>query len=184
MPTANSSPSATPAINKGSRRDAAALVVGGRQPVAVRHRQRAELVVGTRLAWSLRLYVAEHDRKAKRRHLPGNRPRPKNRIEPHPSGEGGLKIIFLNREGNLWTGGLHQVYLYRMKGVQTKRSLEGEKRESDREELPDQSPFDQGVCSAVLCGGWSRSSIGVGWASRNSANSLRAISAPGWRPSV
>jgi hypothetical protein len=44
-----------------------------------------------------------------------------DRTEPHPGGEGELKIIFLNREGRLWTGGLNQVYLYRMEGVQTKK---------------------------------------------------------------
>jgi hypothetical protein len=48
-----------------------------------------------------------------------------DRVEPHPSGEGDLKIIFLNREGTLWTGGLHQVYLYRMEGVQTKKIAGG-----------------------------------------------------------
>jgi hypothetical protein len=44
-----------------------------------------------------------------------------DRTEPHPSGEGELKIIFLNREGALWTGGLHQVYLYRLEGFQTRK---------------------------------------------------------------
>ena len=40
---------------------------------------------------------------------------------------GRIKIIFLNREGTLWTGGLHQVYLYRMEGVQTKKIAGGRK---------------------------------------------------------
>jgi hypothetical protein len=44
-----------------------------------------------------------------------------DRIEPNPSGEGELKIIFLNRQGALWSGGLHQVYLYRLEGFQTKK---------------------------------------------------------------
>src|SRR5262249_53752991 len=44
-----------------------------------------------------------------------------DRVEPHPSGEGELKIIFLNREGTLWSGGLRQVYLYRLEGLQTKK---------------------------------------------------------------
>jgi hypothetical protein len=47
--------------------------------------------------------------------------RGEDRVEPHPSGEGELKIIFLNREGTLWSGGLHQVYLYRLEGFQTKK---------------------------------------------------------------
>jgi hypothetical protein len=44
-----------------------------------------------------------------------------DRTEPHPSGEGELKIVFLNRTEPLWTGGLHNVYLYRLEGMQTKR---------------------------------------------------------------
>ncbi|HEX9296134.1 MAG TPA: hypothetical protein VF881_09865 [Polyangiaceae bacterium] len=44
-----------------------------------------------------------------------------DRSEPHPSAEGELKIIFLNRTDNLWAGGLRQVYLYRLEGLQTKR---------------------------------------------------------------
>jgi hypothetical protein len=44
-----------------------------------------------------------------------------DRTEPHPSGEGELKIIFLNRTEPLWTGGLHNVYIYRLEGLQTKR---------------------------------------------------------------
>lgn len=53
-----------------------------------------------------------------------------DRTEPHPSGEGELKIIFLNREGTLWTGGLNQVYLYRMEGVQTKKIAGARKADS------------------------------------------------------
>jgi hypothetical protein len=44
-----------------------------------------------------------------------------DRTEPHPSGQGELKIIFLNRSENLWTGGLRQVYIYRLEGIQTKK---------------------------------------------------------------
>jgi len=44
-----------------------------------------------------------------------------DRTEPHPGGEAALKIIFLNRSETLWTGGLLQVHLYRLEGVQTKR---------------------------------------------------------------
>jgi hypothetical protein len=44
-----------------------------------------------------------------------------DRTEPHPSGEGQLKIIFLNRSESLWTGGLHDVHIYRLEGVQTRR---------------------------------------------------------------
>jgi hypothetical protein len=48
-----------------------------------------------------------------------------DRVEPNPSGEGELKIVFLNRPGPLWTGGLHQVYLYRLEGFQTKKIAGG-----------------------------------------------------------
>jgi len=51
-----------------------------------------------------------------------------DRREPHPSGEGELKIIFLNRDASLWTGGLHQVYLYRWEGFQTKKIAGGQAR--------------------------------------------------------
>jgi hypothetical protein len=44
-----------------------------------------------------------------------------DRSEPHPSGEGELKIVYLNRSEPLWTGGLHNVYVYRLEGLQTKR---------------------------------------------------------------
>lgn len=44
-----------------------------------------------------------------------------DRTEPHPSGEGTLKIIFLNRGELLWTGGLREVYLYRLDGLQKRR---------------------------------------------------------------
>jgi hypothetical protein len=44
-----------------------------------------------------------------------------DRSEPHPSGEGELKIIFLNRPEPLWPHGLHNVYLYRLEGMQTKK---------------------------------------------------------------
>jgi hypothetical protein len=44
-----------------------------------------------------------------------------DRSEVHPSGEGQLRIIFLNRNETLWTGGLHHVYLYRLDGLQTKK---------------------------------------------------------------
>ncbi|HKQ70805.1 MAG TPA: hypothetical protein VJT73_15770 [Polyangiaceae bacterium] len=44
-----------------------------------------------------------------------------DKSEPHPSGEGDLKIVFLNRREPLWNGGLHQVYFYRLDGLQTKR---------------------------------------------------------------
>src|SRR5215211_7872182 len=44
-----------------------------------------------------------------------------DRTEPHPSGDGDLKIIFLNRNESLWTGGLHNVFLYRLEGMQTKK---------------------------------------------------------------
>jgi hypothetical protein len=47
-----------------------------------------------------------------------------DRSEPHPSGEGELKIIFLNRSEALWTG-LLQVHIYRLEGVQTKRIAAG-----------------------------------------------------------
>jgi hypothetical protein len=43
-----------------------------------------------------------------------------DRTEPHPGGEGELKIIFLNRSETLWTGGLLQVNIYRLEGVQTR----------------------------------------------------------------
>jgi hypothetical protein len=44
-----------------------------------------------------------------------------DRSEPHPSGEGTIKIVFLNRSEDLWPHGLHSVYLYRLEGLQTKR---------------------------------------------------------------
>jgi len=44
-----------------------------------------------------------------------------DKIEPHPSGQGDLKIVFLNRTGTLWSGGIHQVFLYRLEGLQSKR---------------------------------------------------------------
>ena len=44
-----------------------------------------------------------------------------DRAEPHPSGEGDLKIVFLNRRELLWPLGLHNVFLYRLDGMQTKK---------------------------------------------------------------
>jgi hypothetical protein len=44
-----------------------------------------------------------------------------DRSEPHPSGEGDLKIVFLNQTRSLWTQGLHNIYIYRLEGMQTKR---------------------------------------------------------------
>jgi hypothetical protein len=44
-----------------------------------------------------------------------------DKSEPHPSGEGQLKIIFLKRSENLWAGGLHDVHIYRLEGVQTRK---------------------------------------------------------------
>jgi hypothetical protein len=44
-----------------------------------------------------------------------------DRTERHPSGEGELKIVFLNRAESLWPRGLHNVYLYRLEGTQTKK---------------------------------------------------------------
>ena len=44
-----------------------------------------------------------------------------DRSEPHPNGEGELKIIFLNRGEPLWTGGIREVYLYRLDGLQKRR---------------------------------------------------------------
>jgi hypothetical protein len=44
-----------------------------------------------------------------------------DKSEPHPNGQGELKIIFLNRTGSLWSGGIHQVFLYRLEGLQSKR---------------------------------------------------------------
>jgi hypothetical protein len=44
-----------------------------------------------------------------------------DRSEPHPSGEGTLKIIFLNRDASLWPRGLHDVHIYRLEGVQMKK---------------------------------------------------------------
>jgi hypothetical protein len=44
-----------------------------------------------------------------------------DRTEPHPSGEGELKIVFLNRSELLWTGGLYEVFLYRLDGLQKRR---------------------------------------------------------------
>ena len=46
-----------------------------------------------------------------------------DRSEPHPSGQGDLKIIFLNRTESLWAGGIHQVHVYRLDGLQTKKLL-------------------------------------------------------------
>ena len=44
-----------------------------------------------------------------------------DRSEANPSGEGSLKIVFLNRSEPLWTGGLREVYLYRLDGLQKRR---------------------------------------------------------------
>jgi hypothetical protein len=44
-----------------------------------------------------------------------------DRSEPHPSGEGELKIVFMKQPANLWTGGVRQVHIYRLEAVQTKR---------------------------------------------------------------
>jgi hypothetical protein len=44
-----------------------------------------------------------------------------DKSEPHPNGQGDLRIVFLNRPGTLWTGGIQQVFLYRLDGLQSKR---------------------------------------------------------------
>ena len=44
-----------------------------------------------------------------------------DRSEPHPSGQGDLKIVFLNQTRSLWTQGLHNIYIYRLEGMQTKK---------------------------------------------------------------
>jgi hypothetical protein len=44
-----------------------------------------------------------------------------DRTEPNPSGEGELKIVFLNSSEMLWSGGLREVYIYRLDGLQKRR---------------------------------------------------------------
>jgi hypothetical protein len=48
-----------------------------------------------------------------------------DRSEPHPSGQGEMRIVFLHRPGGLWKGGINQVYIYRLEGFQSKGVLGG-----------------------------------------------------------
>lgn len=48
-----------------------------------------------------------------------------DRSEPHPSGQGEMKIIFLNRTGSLYKTGVSQVHIYRLEGLQSKSLLAG-----------------------------------------------------------
>jgi hypothetical protein len=44
-----------------------------------------------------------------------------DRSEPHPSGDGEIKLVFLKQPAELWLGRLVHVYLYRLDSVQSRR---------------------------------------------------------------